>query len=515
LGVEGTFEKSCRYADKACRYEEIGEHLGIIARQSFFNSLITYLGIGLGFILTVFLYPHILNPDQYGLTRVMVAAALIFAQFAHLGFHNLILRYFPFFKQVSPERHGLLFWALVVPFGGFLIFTILFFLFDELLIRIYSDRSPLFVDYYLWLLPLTLFVLYFEVLNNYLRSLKDSTSGSLVNEVTQRIFVILFLGIYFLGWINFSQFVILFVLSYASQPLFILVQIIRRGGYKIRPNFEILRRPLLKGMANYSLYSLLGGLTTVVVWNVDILMLGSLAGLDSTAIYAIAFYIGSVIAVPQRSIDKIVSPVLSEKIKHKEWNEVGAIYKKTALNQLILGFLIFGLIWINIDLLFSLLPDVYAAGKWVVLLIGIGKLIDIGSGANGIILLNSRHYRVGFYTNIILVFVTILANWLLIPRFGIEGAAAASVLAILIYNSVKYLYLLIMVKLNPFTFKTPGVILLGTGALLLVQKIGIVTGFPWFDGVILSVCFVLLFGGPVLLLRVSDDLNRLLFQKWK
>ncbi len=487
----------------------------MIARQSFFNSLITYAGIGLGFVLTVFLYPHILNPDQYGLTRVMVAAALIFAQIAHLGFQNLILRYFPFFKQVSPERHGLLFWALAVPMGGFILFTLLFFLFDGLLIHIYSDRSPLFVDYYLWLLPLTLFVLYFEVLNNYLRSLKDSTSGSFVNEIAQRLFVILFLGFYFADWINFAQFITLFVLSYASQPLYIAVQIFRRGEFKLRPNFNILRRPLIRGMTSYSLYSLLGGLTTVIVWNVDILMLGSMAGLDSTAIYAIAFYIGSVIAVPQRSIDKIVTPVLSEKIKLKEWKEVGSIYKKTSLNQLILGLLIFGVIWINIDLLLSLLPDVYAAGKWVVFIIGIGKLIDIGSGANGIILMNSRHYRVGFYTNIILVFITILANWMLIPRFGIEGAAAASVLAILIYNTVKYLYLLIIVKLNPFTLKTPAVILLGAGALMLVQTVGIVTGLPWLDGVILSGLYILMFGAPVLFLRVSEDLNRFIFQKWK
>lgn len=484
--------------------------MGIIARQSVFNSLITYTGIGLGFVLTVLLYPHILNADQYGLTRVMVAASLIFSQFAHLGFHNLILRYFPFFKQAAPKNHGLLFWAMAVPFGGFLLFTGLFFLFDELLIQVYTERSPLFVDYYLWLLPLTLFVLYFEVLNNYLRSLKDSMTGAFVNEVAQRMFAILFLGIYYFGWISFSVFVILFVISYASQPMLILVQIFRKREFQVRPNLEILRKNLVRGMANYSLYSILGGLTTVLVWNVDVLMLSSLSGLDSTAVYAIAFYIGSVIAVPQRSIEKIATPLLSEFIKKKRWADVQSIYQKTSLNQLIFGLFIFGVIWINIETLFSLLPEVYSAGKWVVFIIGIGKLIDVGNGANGVILLNSRHYRVSFYTNIILVIVTVTANYLLIPRYGIEGAAIASAAAIFIYNSVKFFYVWMKMDLMPFTGKTWGVIILGALALILSVKFWAIFDNDLAEGIFRTLLFSILFILPVIRFSISDDLNELI-----
>ncbi|MDZ7758184.1 lipopolysaccharide biosynthesis protein [Rhodohalobacter sp.] len=489
--------------------------MGIIAKQSFWNSLITYVGISLGFVLTIFLYPHILNPDQYGLTRVMVSAALILSQFAHLGFQNLILRYFPFFKNASPKKHGFLFWALTVPLGGFLLFTILFFLFDELLISVYDERSPLFVDYYLWLLPLTLFVLYFEVLNNYLRSLRDSTTGSIVNEVSQRLFAILFLGFYFFGWISFAQFVALFVLSYASQPMIILAQIIRKKEFQIKPNFRILKKPLVKGMANYSLYSLLGGLTTVLVWNVDVLMLGSMAGLESTAIYAIAFYIGSVIAVPQRSIDKIATPLISDFIKQKKWGEVDKIYKKTSLNQLILGLTIFGIVWLNVDLLFTFLPEIYQDGKWVVFIIGIGKLIDIGNGSNGVILLNSKHYRVSFYTNIILVLVTIGANYLLIPQYGIEGAAIASAGAIFIYNGVKYLYVKFRMKMTPFTIKTVVVLFLGAVALYISGLSNFGFENLWISGTLKSLIYLALFVAPLLYYRVSEDIHQLIFNSKK
>jgi len=280
---------------------------------------------------------------------------------------------------------------------------------------------------------------------------------------------------------------------------------------------KLMRRPLLKGMANYGLFSMLGGLTTVIVWNVDILMLGSLAGLDQTAIYAIAFYMASVIAIPQRSINKIVSPLLADFIKNKEWDEVGSIYTKSSLNQLIPGIFIFGLIWINLDVVYQMMPDFYAAGRWVVFIVGIGKIIEMITGANGLILINSKHYRVSFYTNLILIAVTIGANYIMIPLYGIEGAALASVLAILVYNGTKYIWVLVKMGLQPFTKKTVVVTVLGTAALSITQ---LFTFFDYYltEAVVNSLIFVTLFGGPVIYFSISEDLNIMLknlVDKWR
>lgn len=483
--------------------------MGVIVRQSISNSLITYTGIGLGFVLTIFLYPHILNPDQYGLTRVLISASYISSQFAHLGMHNLVMRYYPFFKKADPESHGFLFWAITIPILGFLLYTILFFLADDLLIQFYKDRSALFVEYYLWILPLTLFILYYEVLNSYLRSLRDSVTGSLSHEVTLRIIVITLLGLYFFEWISFSQFITLFVLSYLTQPLTILTRIWKKGAFRLKPNFKLLRRPLYRGMLNYGFYSLFGGLTTVLVWNIDILMLGSMAGLDQTAIYAIAFYIGSVITVPQRAIEKIAAPLLSDFIKNKKWGEVESIYKKTSLNQLIPGLLIFGLIWLHIDTLFLLLPEVYAAGKWVVLIIGIGKLIEMGTGSNGIILINSKHYRVSFYTNVVLVVITVALNYLLIPRYGIEGAAVASVFALFVFNGVKCLFIKLKFGLHPFSWRTLIVAFLGGLSIVLSVSLNL-SEILWLNMLFDTVLFLLLYLMPILYFKISPDLNELI-----
>lgn len=482
--------------------------MGIILRQSAANAVITYTGIGLGFLLTVFLYPHILNPDQYGLTRVLVSASLISAQFAHLGVRNTVIKYFPLFSAGECRRNGLLLWTMVIPLAGFLLFALLFWLFDDLIIAYYAEESPLFIDYYLWILPITFFILYFEVLNSYLRSLLDSTTGSMVNEVLQRIMVIVFLALYFFELIRFSHFVLLFALAYGVQPVILLTRIYLMGELNLRPNFNLLKAPLLKNVSNYGLYSLLGGLTTVIVWNVDIMMLGSMAGLADTAVYAIAFYIGSVITVPQRSIEKIASPLVSGFIQKNEWGEVLKIYRNTSLNQLLSGLLIFGLIWINIDFLLSFLPETYRAGKWVVLIVGFGKLVDMSTGVNSSILLNSSHYRVSFYANLVLVFITITANYLLIPEYGINGAAIATALSVTLYTIVKVVYVWLRMEMQPFTRKTVAGFALGGFALAVV----IVT--PGFDRLpadlfLKNLLYIGLFLLPALWFELSADLNKL------
>lgn len=483
--------------------------MGIIVKQSISNTVISYVGIALGFVLTILMFPHILTPDQYGLTRVLISASFISSQFAHLGFQNLVIRYFPFFKKADPDQHGFLFWILTIPIIGFVIFCAIYLLAGDLIIEYYRQRSPLFVDYYLWVLPLTLFIIYFEVLNNYLRSLRDSTTGSFVNEVLQRFISIVVLAIYFFDWIGFGQFVTLFVLSYISQPLIIGVQIWRKSEFKLTPNMNIIRKKLVKGMASYSLYAMLGGLTTVIVWNVDIMMLGSMSGLDDTAVYSIAFYIVTVITVPQQSIYKIAAPLLADFIKSKQWGEVESIYRKSSLNQLIPGLLIFGLIWLHLDKLYMILPDIYAAGLWVVFIVGIGKLTGMVCGLNGVILVNSKHYRVSFYTNIILVVITITANYLLIPKYGIEGAAMASALAIITYNGVKYFYVLIKMKLQPFSMKTLWVILLGA-VTIYITHVWIDFSSIWLDIIIKTIIFPFTFMAPILYFKVSPDINELL-----
>ena len=80
--------------------------MGIIARQATLNTLLAYIGIALGFVNVVVLYPRVLQADEFGLTRLLVSIATIAAQVAQLGAENTVIRYFPYFRDPARDHRG-------------------------------------------------------------------------------------------------------------------------------------------------------------------------------------------------------------------------------------------------------------------------------------------------------------------------------------------------------------------------------------------------------------------------
>lgn len=471
--------------------------------------MLSYVGVVLGFVSTILLYPHFLTADQYGLTRVLFSLAMICSQVTHLGVNNMVIRYFPYFQDTRKSRGQLLTLVVAIPMIGFLLFVAVYLLLDQQFLSYYRDQSPLFTSYYLYLIPLLFATLFFEVLNNYVRALQDSVTGSFVNEVLMRALIILLLIAFHYQWVSFAGFMAGFVLVYCIQPFYLLIYLFSRGELTFSvPNFNKHTR-FFKGMGIYGAYSLLGGLATLLVGNIDIIMLGAMINLESTAVYAIAFYVGSVIAIPQRSIVKITSPVLANLLKDRDYRQIDSIYKRTSLNQLIAGTLLYIGVWANMHNLMALLPPEYQGGKWIILVIGAAKLFNMATGINGSIIINSKYYRFDLYTNIMLIGLAIASNYILIRLYGMLGAAFATALSIFIYNFVKFLFVWIKFEMQPFRWNALAVLAIAGGCLALSFQIPYLYNF-FTDLVVRSLLITILFVGAILLFNLSDDVRHLM-----
>ncbi|MFP8490140.1 lipopolysaccharide biosynthesis protein [Gracilimonas sp. Q87] len=483
--------------------------MGVIKQQSIINTFITYIGIVLGFISTIYLYPNFLEPDQYGLTRLLLSVSFVFTQFAHMGMNNTAIRFFPYFEDEKTDHNGFLFLILVVPITGFLLFLGIIFLFDDLLIS-YYDSSTYFGEYYLLLIPIVFGLLYFEVINSYVRARLHSVPGSVISEIILRLIIIILLVLFWYDWITFDQFMVGFACSYIIQPLLLLVFLFMKGELFLKPNFAYLKTTLVKRMANYGLFAVLGGMTTLIVNNIDIIMLGSLAGLTETGVYAIAFYIGSVIIVPQRSLGKIAPAVVAKHLKEKNYDEIERIYKSSSINQMVPGLLIFVGVVANLHNLNEILPEAYASASSVIIIIGISKLIDMTAGINGAIILNSKYYRFDLVSMLILIIFSITLNYWLIPALGITGAAIATAASLFLYNLIKGTYVWIKFSMQPFSPK----ILMLIGLSSIVLWISLQTGHfdnTYVDIIIRSSVITLVYSFGVLSMNVSEEVNSI----WK
>lgn len=487
--------------------------MGIIIRQSVRSTVFSYIGVALGFIMTIWLYPNILEAEQYGLTRLIIALAAVCSQFAKLGMDNTIIRYFPYFKNFNKNHNGFLFIALLVPLLGFLLMALVLLLGQDFIIQYFKERSALLADYYLLLLPMIFFTLFFNVVTNFIKALYNIVVSTFLQEVFVRILVVISLLLYFAGWISFQDFMILFVLNYAIILILLLGYLFRTHNISLRPDFSILGSDLAKKIFEYSSFAFMGGVASIAVANIDIIMLSALAGLEDTGVYAIAFYVGSAITIARKSIYNISSPIIAEAFKKNNLSLIGSIYKRSSLNQLIAGGLLFCGVLANLDNLMNLLPPEYAGGSIVIILIAAANLFDMTTGLNGAIILNSDRYRFDLYSTLFLIFLTIALNYLLIPTYGILGAAIGTASAIFCYNLLKVIFVSLTFNMQPFKASMITIVFIGTVILLVSSQVGLIYNI-YADIVIRSIAISLLYIGPIYMLKISGDFNDMLQGAW-
>ena len=333
---------------------------------------------------------------------------------------------------------------------GFFIFAVLFIVFkDVLLLKLASEA--LLVKNFSYVLILVLFISFFNLLNCLSSSYLDSVSPMFLNEVFLRVYTLVLLSFYHYEFINFEVFLRLYILGFFIKLLLLSVLLFIKKRLCFSFDFSGLA---MKEYLTYALYVITGGGAAALVSKFDMLMIEYYLDLEQVAYYGLAFFIASVIKVPARSLAAISSPLLAKSLKENNISMVKQIYSKSSINLLIVGGLLFLGIWLNIDDILSILPQKFSQGKYVVLFIGLAQLVNLAGGQNGFVLVNSKYYRSIIVFNLILFAIIFVTNVLFIPKYGINGAALASVISLLIFNLLRILYIHKKLKVQPFTVKT-------------------------------------------------------------
>ena len=104
-------------------------------------------------------------------------------------------------------------------------------------------------------------------------------------------------------------------------------------------------------------------------------MIPQLQEIQQTAFYAIAIFAATLVEVPARAMQQILNPLVATAVNENNAKEVNNLYKKSALNLVVVSGWFFLLVNLNSEALFSLLPDVgYQTATTVVLYISLAKL---------------------------------------------------------------------------------------------------------------------------------------------
>ena len=306
---------------------------------------------------------------------------------------------------------------------------------------------------------------------------------------------------------QFDELIKLQVPIYLTGLFTIIIYAYKKENFNIKFGINNIRNRL-KEITNYSFFSILSGFGNILVLNVDVLMVSAILGLSATGIYTTAFYIGLIIEIPRRAISQISIPIISENIKNNNFKEIGKNFKLVSLHQLIIGIFLYLLIILNLDNIFNIIPNSenFISGKNIVYIIGLSKLIIMTSGFSSELIMMSKYYKFNVITITILAILSIILNYMLIPQFGMIGAAYASLFSILTFNCIKLIFIKIKIGISPFSNKTIVPIIIGIIIFFIINYFPNNSN-PFLDIIKNSLVISSLYIGMIYLLKVSPELN--------
>lgn len=426
--------------------------MGIIQRQTIKGTIYSYIGVVLGFVTTGLLYPFILSEDQVGVTKLLMSYSALAAQIAGLGFNGVTVRLFPYFRDKSTAHKGFLYLALIIFGIGLIIGLGGLAILQPWILSQSAEKSAFFAQYFTLIYPLVLFQLLFATLDNYYTQLYNTTFAFFLRELLQRTMLIgAILAMYF-GYLDFNGFIYAFVIIVSLPTLLFMIQIYREGELKINPTLKYIDKELWSQIIKVSAYSILTSFTSVIILNVDSIMVSTMAGIGATGIYAINYFFGMLVLVPSRPMIKISNAVISDSWNNNDVKNIATVYKKSTINQLLIGSFLLVMLLINIESIYQYLPAVYAQGKYVLIFIAIASWIEMSTGVSKSVIGTSAYYMVQSLAMIGLSILVVVTNFIFIPKFGISGAALASFLSLLAFNGFRYFYIWYKFKMQPYNF---------------------------------------------------------------
>jgi O-antigen/teichoic acid export membrane protein len=281
-------------------------------------------------------------------------------------------------------------------------------------------------------------------------------------------------------------------------------------AFSIRlPVFTLKRIDNLGSIIKYSGLIIIAGSVATVILDIDKFMLGQYIAIEKVAYYSVAIYIATVISVPQRSMHQIMLPMTAQYLNDKNKPALDDLYKRSSLNLFVICGFIFLLIINNVNELYMIIPNEFRNGLFVVILISAAKLSDTVLGNNNAILFNSDYYRMVLIFGVILMVLTVILNMIFIPIYGINGSAFATFIAILVYNTIKIMFVKQKFNMLPFTDST-----LKLSVLIVIFTLGFYFwDFPFhpiLNMVLKSVLIGLLYTIVIFRMNISDDISAIL-----
>ena len=197
-----------------------------------------------------------------------------------------------------------------------------------------------------------------------------------------------------------------------------------------------------KNIFSVSFPMLITASMTTVMGMTDIIMLGMYSTETDIGIYGVTMKIAMITSISLIAINTIAAPKFAEFWGRDDMDGLSKIVQQTTKMIFWSSFPILMFIFIFPGGLLSIFGKEFIIGATALMILTFGQFVNAISGPVGNIMNMTGYQKILQYTAITSAIINIILNYILIPKYGVSGAAIATATSGILWNilCVSFLY---------------------------------------------------------------------------
>ena len=441
----------------------INEELTDITKKSGIVLIGRILSTIFGFFFSL-LAARFMGPAVYGKIMYVLVVLTMLSVITRLGLTQGLVQ---FVSKLTDDkdftkRNSLITFVFLIVFAFAIIISILLYL-NSNFIAVTLFNSQELASVFKIMSPILIIFSLIELTPGVFRGLKIVKYQVIGRDLIQSLFrliIVLIMG--YLGY-ELGGLITAYYISMTVSLAYLVYKV-----YKLKL-FEKIKRKYIseyKEILMFSFPLLISGILHFSIGKIDIFMIGYFLESDQVGIYTIALKIGTLTNFLLFSFNSIFAPTITSLYYDNQINKLKKLYQVITKWMLGINLSIFFLFLILSKEIMNVFGSGFVIGWLALILIMAGQVINAGVGSAGLINIMTGFPHSELYVSLVVFTVNIVLNYFLIPIYGIEGAAFASLISIGITNLLRLFILYRRLEFLPYNKNYLSVIISAVLALI-------------------------------------------------
>ena len=255
----------------------------------------------------------------------------------------------------------------------------------------------------------------------------------------------------------------------------------------------------------YSLPLFISVFLNIFLNRTDVLMLGYFGSMADVGVYSLSAKLAQVVFIVSASVFGIFAPVSSELFAREDRSRLKKMFIQATRFAAIVSAPIFGALILARTAVLAVFGEGFGRGDEVLLILGLALLINSILGFAGQMLSMSGRSKLVLLNSLGGAGLNIVLNWIFIPKWGMAGAAWATMIATLSVNVARVTEVLILEKMHAFSFSLLKPLIITAVLLFGVLNLSLPINSTVFDNLISVILFGALYVIFAYFLILTED----------